>query len=152
MFEVGTVLCTWKVDTGRVFTFHRIFTPVSFLAQAACVRWHGTKCPLLTVFFLFFSRHYFSPRRSYCRVPKCYVGFKKIIYGIKKLRDPLPPGGRFFMIFFRKNEMARKLIRKFFKFFAFPPPRHFPRKFSASVEGGLSASVRRPGSEGPPRR
>ena len=36
------------------------------LVRAACVRCHGTKCPLLTAFFLslLFSYTYFSPRRG----------------------------------------------------------------------------------------
>ena len=47
------------------------------LIQAACVRCHRTKCPLLTALFLFFlsfSPGYFSPRRGYHRVSKC-MGF-----------------------------------------------------------------------------
>jgi hypothetical protein len=40
-----------------------------------------TKCPLLTVLFLFllsfFPPGYFSPRRGYRRVPKFFMGFKQ---------------------------------------------------------------------------
>jgi hypothetical protein len=49
------------------------------LAGAACVRCHGTKCPLLTAFFLFLCSStctYFSPRMGYRMVPKFCMGFK----------------------------------------------------------------------------
>ena len=51
----------------------------TILAQAACVRCHGTKCPLLMALFSFFLSlsplGYFSPRRSYHRVLKFAWGF-----------------------------------------------------------------------------
>ena len=58
------------------------------LARAACMRCHGTKCPLTAFFFLSFSRHYFSSRRSYRRVLKFYMCFKdtkKTKLEVKKL-------------------------------------------------------------------
>ena len=53
------------------------------LVLAASVRYHGTNCPLLTVFFsfsfflssLFFCLGYISPRMGYRRVLKFCVGF-----------------------------------------------------------------------------
>ena len=60
------------------------------LVWAACTRCHGTKCPLLTAFFLFslFPRlGYFSPRRSYRRVSKFCMGLrliKKIRFWLRK--------------------------------------------------------------------
>ena len=45
------------------------------LAQAACVRCNGTKCPLLTaISSSSLWESYFSPRRGYCRVPKFCMG------------------------------------------------------------------------------
>ena len=100
----------------------------TILAQAACVRCHGTKCPLLMALFSFFLSlsplGYFSPRRSYHRVLKFAWGFgshKNKILIFKKFGPPhSPPWGRLFRGggVFRKNEkclespeMARTLIR-----------------------------------------
>jgi hypothetical protein len=72
----------------------------TILAQAACVRCHGTKCPLLMALFSFFLSlsplGYFSPRRSYHRVLKFAWGFgshKNKILIFKKFGPP-PPGPR----------------------------------------------------------
>ena len=46
------------------------------LVRAACVRFHGTKWPLLTAFFLFSLPGYFSPRGGYRRVKKFCMGSK----------------------------------------------------------------------------
>ena len=50
------------------------------LARAGCVRYLGTKCPLLMALFSLLSSlsspGYFSPRRGYFTVPKFCVGFK----------------------------------------------------------------------------
>ena len=83
---------------------HSFICFIVLLVRAGCVRCHGTKCPLLTVFFSlsfflsFFSYTYFSPRRGNSRVPKFYVGFsvtKKIRFWVKtNLGDSsCPPGG-----------------------------------------------------------
>jgi hypothetical protein len=47
-----------------------------------------------------------------------------------------------------KNEMARKLIRKFFIIFALPP-RHVLHQISASVDGGPRWSSTDPGARTP---
>ena len=69
------------------------------LVRAACVRCHGTKCPLLTALFLFlFSPTLtFLPEGGYHRVPKFCTGFKvtQKIRFVKKtnLWDPPCPRG-----------------------------------------------------------
>ena len=73
-------LCTHKFVCITIFELHSMHSILCIklyllrskhcilciLVRAACVRCHGTKCPLLTVFFLFlcFSYTYFSPRRG----------------------------------------------------------------------------------------
>ena len=99
------------------------------LVRAACMRCHGTKCPLLkAVFFsslslfLFSAWVYFSPRRGYRRVLKFCIGFlgtTKIRFGLNNIwGPPCLPGGNF--LFEEKNksekclelpEKARKLNR-----------------------------------------
>jgi hypothetical protein len=92
-----------------------------------CVRYHGTKCPLLMALFLFLSFSppgYFSPRRGYRRVPK---------FSTWSLESP---------------EMARKLIE--IEIEIDPPDTcadKFPLVLMGRLSGGSSAS--RHGSEDP---
>ena len=54
-------------------TSHRKQYNFKKFVREACVRCHGTKCPLLTAFLFYlslFSFTYFSPKRGYRRVMK----------------------------------------------------------------------------------
>jgi hypothetical protein len=99
------------------------FLPYQTIGPSGCVRYHGTKCPLLMALFLFLSFSppgYFSPRRGYRRVPK-----------LSKWCLELP-------------EMARKLIE--IEIEIDPPDRLV---LMGRLSGGFSAS--RHGSEDPHR-
>jgi hypothetical protein len=103
------------------------FLPYQTIGPSSCVRYHGTKCPLLMALFLFLSFSppgYFSPRRGYRRVPK----FCKWC-----LESP---------------EMARKLIE-----IEIDPPDTCADKFPLLLMGRLSggSSASRHGSEDPHR-
>ena len=45
------------------------------IGPSDCVRYHGTKCPLLIALFLISPPGYFSPKMSYRRFPKFCMGF-----------------------------------------------------------------------------
>ena len=69
----------WREEGFCGYLFAAIYWILILLAQAACMRCQGTKCPLLTGFLLlflsfFFWGCYFSPRRSYRRFPQFCVG------------------------------------------------------------------------------
>ena len=75
---VRALLLTAGINVGGHYFLGIFPLLLLLLVRAACVRCHATKCPLLTAFFslsLFFRGCYFSPRRSYRRVPKFSMGF-----------------------------------------------------------------------------
>ena len=82
------------------------------LVRAACVRCHGTKCPLLTAFFLFLSlRVTFLPEGvivGFWNFEYDFKSQKNKIWGGKQIGG-LPPGGLIFRFFLKKRKLLRVL-------------------------------------------
>jgi hypothetical protein len=120
------------VQIGYAILFH--YRTQYILARAACVRCHGTKCPLLMALFLFLS----SFRRVTFLPEGVIVGFKN------SGGPPLPPGGRFYRFLLEKTRKVLRIASNGEKIDRTLALKNFR-------DGGLRgwSSVRRAGSEGP---